>query len=861
MVNRCFQSFAKVTILLLFLLDFGRISCQKSLDYYLPSIPFSQNITTPEDFLNYQIGEWHITHDQLYYYLKQICEESPQCILEEYARSHENKPLINLIISNSENIKNIDNIRKAHNQLVDPRLKININISSLPLVLYQGYSIHGNESSGANAAVLNAYYLLAGQSEHLSALLNNVVIVLDPCYNPDGLQRFSTWANSHKHLTLNTDPKDREFNEIWPGGRTNHYWFDLNRDWLFNVHPSSKGRIESFHKWKPDVLTDHHEMGSNSTFFFQPGIPSRTNPNTPQINQDLTEEIGVYHAQFLDSIGSSYFTKERFDDFYYGKGSTYPDINGCIGILFEQASSRGHLRETTNGLLSFPFTIRNQVVTSLSTQKAALDMKDEILRYKRDFYKNRFEDKSIEGYYVFEEKDAFKANFFLEILKRHQINVYKSSEDIKLENQMFSSEDSYVIPKKQYQTSLIKTIFERVNNFNDSLFYDVSAWTLPLAFNIKYGESQMSASLKKLTKVEVPVKKEVKTLHINENTIAVAFDWSNYNAPAFLSDVLSKDIKVEAMDGYSVFKSDGESIKLKPGTLVIKLSQQEMVRKKVAEVLVQLQKKHGLLAFALDSGYSDSSFSLGSNKLVKIDAPNVAMLVGEGVNAYEAGDIWYQMDQRFKMKFTKLDIQELGNTNLNRYNIIIMPDGRYRQLDAQSDKLREWVLKGGTLICFRGAINYARKNSWIKDLEEKSVENLNQNDETSYVNYGNTRGAQIIGGAIFETEINPDHPLLYGYDQEKLPVFKKGTQFYSTDKKSATPMIYSQAPLMSGYASDENQDRAKGAAALICSAYGSGQIISCVDNPNFRGYWIGGSHLFANMLFMSKLIDRNTMIR
>ena len=347
---------------------------QVELNYYLPEINYNDDIPTPESLLNYQIGEWHISHDQLVYTVKALCESSDRCIFREYGRTHENRPLVNLIISHPDNLKDLDNLVDKHAQLTDPNNSNQVDTDNTPLIIYQGYSVHGNESSGANASPLIAYHLLAGEGAEVEKLLKNTIVILDPCYNPDGLQRFSTWANSNRHMTLSPDPKGREFNEVWPGGRTNHYWFDLNRDWLFTIHPSSQARINNFHKWKPDILTDHHEMGSNSTFFFQPGVPSRTNPNTPPINQQLTEDIGQFHAAALDSIGSLYYTKESFDDFYYGKGSTYPDINGCIGILFEQASARGHLRETRNGLLSFPFTIRNQFVTALSTQKAALHM-------------------------------------------------------------------------------------------------------------------------------------------------------------------------------------------------------------------------------------------------------------------------------------------------------------------------------------------------------------------------------------------------------------------------------------------------------------------------------------------------------
>ncbi|MDA8693490.1 M14 family zinc carboxypeptidase, partial [Saprospiraceae bacterium] len=292
----------------IYLFCFTEISfSQVDLNYYLPEINYDADIPTPEEILSYQIGEWHLSHDQLVSTMKSLCESSDKCIYQEYGRTHENRPLVNLVISNPKNLKNLDKLVSQHAQLTDPQQSDKVKSAETPIIIYQGYSVHGNESSGANAAPLVAYYLLAGDSNMLDKLLNESIIIIDPCYNPDGLQRFSTWANSNKHKHPTTDPKSREFNEVWPGGRTNHYWFDLNRDWLFTIHPSSQARIENFHKWKPDILTDHHEMGSNSTFFFQPGVPSRTNPNTPPINQTLTEDIGAFHAASLDSIGSLYY--------------------------------------------------------------------------------------------------------------------------------------------------------------------------------------------------------------------------------------------------------------------------------------------------------------------------------------------------------------------------------------------------------------------------------------------------------------------------------------------------------------------------------------------------------------------------
>ena len=359
---------------------------QTDLSYYLPQdVSYDSSIPTPKSIIGHEVGEWHITHDKLVQYMYALAEASNRIVIEDRGETFEDRPLLLLTITSPTNHQNLETIQTAH---IDATESNSTDVENRPVVVYQGFSIHGNESSGSNAALAVAYYLAAAQGPEIEDLLNNTIVLFDPSLNPDGLQRFAYWANTNRSMNLNPDPNDREYSEVWPGGRTNHYWFDMNRDWLPVQLPESRARIETFHNWLPNILTDHHEMGTNSSFFFQPGIPSRTHPLTPKMNQELTKGIAEYHAKAFDKIGSLYYSEESFDDFYYGKGSTFPDINGSIGILFEQASSRGHIQESDNGLLTFPFTIRNQFTAALSTLEAANGMRKEILEYQHNLFKN-----------------------------------------------------------------------------------------------------------------------------------------------------------------------------------------------------------------------------------------------------------------------------------------------------------------------------------------------------------------------------------------------------------------------------------------------------------------------------------------
>ncbi|HLR31355.1 MAG TPA: M14 family zinc carboxypeptidase, partial [Fodinibius sp.] len=397
-------------------------NAKASMEYYLPQdITYDAAIPTPEEILGTVPGTWHVRHDQLVRYMRAVAEASDRVTLHEYGKTYEDRTLLYLTITSPANHSDIDQIREDHLALTDPEQSGSMDTSGMPVVLYMGYSIHGDEPSGANASMLVAYHLAAAQGSEIEQQLENSIVLLDPSFNPDGLGRFASWVNTHKSKTVVSDPNSMELNQRWPSGRTNHYWFDLNRDWMLVQHPASQGRIDNFHDWMPNILTDHHEMGTNSTFFFQPGIPSRTHPITPEENQDLTGAIAEYHAGKLDREKRLYYSEESFDDFYYGKGSTYPDVNGGIGILFEQGSSRGHAQESIHGVLRFPFTIKNQLLASLSTLEAARDLRVDILNYQRDFFQESLQagtEAPVDAYVFGTPYDRVRTYHFAELLKR-----------------------------------------------------------------------------------------------------------------------------------------------------------------------------------------------------------------------------------------------------------------------------------------------------------------------------------------------------------------------------------------------------------------------------------------------------------
>ncbi|MBO3116600.1 zinc carboxypeptidase [Winogradskyella sp. DF17] len=826
-------------IILVLLVFTVTLSSQNSTDlsYYLPSdISYNPTIPTPKSVVRHNVGEWHITHDKLVEYMYALANASDRITIIETGETFEDRPLLLLTITSPANHNSIDKIRNDH---IEGTSIDNFN-ADRPIVVYQGFSIHGNEPSGANASLLVAYYLAAAQGPAIEDLLSNTVILFDPSYNPDGLQRFAYWANSNRSMNLNPDPNDREYSEVWPGGRTNHYWFDLNRDWLPAQLPESRARIATFHKWLPNILTDHHEMGTNSSFFFQPGIPSRTHPLTPKLNQELTKGIATYHAKALDEIGSLYYSEESFDDYYYGKGSTFPDINGGIGILFEQASSRGHMQESDNGVLTFPFTIRNQFTAALSTLEAAKSMRKELLEYQYNFFKNaRAEGKKENKKAIIfgDEKDAAKTYHLAEILKRHHITFHDLESDVEINGKRFKKGYSYVVPKNQKNTRLINAMFEKRTTFQDSLFYDISAWTFPLAFNLDYDDTTI-----KHAGNEVKILEHKAGSVSNKSNYAYLFEWHEYYSPKLLNTILDQGIRAKV--SMKQFKANGKAYDY--GTIMIPAQNQKLSPDEIYTVLNEAAQESHITIDAVATGLNDG-IDLGSNNFRSLERPHIALLVGSGMSSYDAGEIWHALDTRYDITVTKLDTKNFRRADLSRYNAIIMVNSSSALDENGTKKLKSWIENGGTLIAYRNALKWLNSKKFIKiDFKTNKLTAKN----ISFEQQRNFRGAQVIGGAIFEAELDRSHPINFGYKNDKLALFRNTSLFMKPDKNSYNnPIQYTENPLLSGYISKRNLDSLSQTVPLKIGGLGRGTVVGFTDNTNFRAFWYGTNKLLMNAIF------------
>ena len=815
-------------------------------DYFLENFgPYNENIQSPEEFLGYEIGDQHTRHDLILAYFKYLSSVSERANLINYGKSYEGRTLILLSISSEENLKNLEEIKTEHLKSTIPGSIKTIN-ENLPIIINLGYGIHGNEPSGSEAALLTAYTLIASKNKKINRLTTNSVVFIDPTLNPDGRDRHSQWANQYKSINLVADSNDAEHNESWPRGRTNHYWFDLNRDWLLAIHPESRGKLNWLHEWYPNVVLDVHEMGTNSNYFFDPMKSSASvKPLIPQENVDLYPIFAEYYVKYMDSIGSFYYTKESFDETYPGYGSTYSDLQGGLALLFEQASSRGHVQETNYGEMTFGFTIRNQFLNGIATVEAAVDNKVLLRDYQKRFFEtslSEFKNEKIKAYEFGDIHDKNRTKAFIDKLLIHKIEVYEK-------------DDKFIVPVNQLQSRMVKNFFETHDKYLDSVFYDASAWSVSNFYNMKH-KAVRSIDVNKLTKVKEVL---VNNPKVSKSNYAYILDWDDYNTPAALNHLHKNGvISYSAYKPFSIKVNEDDDVKsFNRGTVMVPVSKQKVDSEKLFETVKTTQEKFNLPVFSTETGYSSSGIDLGSNFFRINKKVKVAMLIGDAVSSYEAGEVWHLLDTRVHIPLTKIRLNQFNRTSLDKYTTLVMVSGSYNQISESGiEKIKDWVGKGNTLITIGSASSWAIKKEVV---EESLVETKKDTifSRKRYIDAREYSGRERIGGSILKVDLDLTHPLAFGYRDQSIPVYKNNNVFLNKSKSDYSSVaIYSKNPHIDGYVSKKNmENNLKGAASLIVSDSGSGRVVLFADNPNFRGTWYGTNKLFLNAIFFGANIS------
>lgn len=882
------------TILLVAVLAAPVQRSQAQNSYFFPNAKALDNkIPTPEQFLGYPIGSYFTRIDQVNAYFRELARVSDRVHVQVIGKTYEQREQIIVTITAPSNYSRLEQIRQEHLSQTDPAKPL-LN-SNAPVIIHLGYGVHGNETSSTEVSLLAGYYLAASQDPETLKWLNESVIFIDPALNPDGRDRAANWHNAYHSFPPVGDPADKEHVEGWPAGRTNHYFTDLNRDWLNLVQVESRNRIEFFHKWYPNVQIDFHEQGTNATYYFEPSPKRHESPVVPQFLYDFQSILAKYHAKALDDIGSLYFTKENYDNLSPIYGSTYPKFFGSVAATFEQASSRGIEQESGNGKVTFPFTIRNHLATSLSTIRGAVAEKSGLFKVQKDFFSYALEQgrkSNVKGYVFGDSRDITLTQKFLSLLLKHRVKVYSLDENLNRDNKVFEKGKAYYVPSAQPNYLIVHSLFEE-NILKDSIFYDNTGWSIIHAYGLQY--TKLSGG--------VAQRQEVLSARFPEGNVrggrsayAYVLAYSDYNGSKALYQLLDKDILVKtAFKPFTVNTTSGRRA-FSRGSLVIPVAGQRFPTDSLFRTLTEVADSTHLDVYAVAGGLSEEGIDLGSSNIKALHKPEVAVVFGQGVTSSEAGQVWFLLNQQLDLPVTKLDIADFSRVSLKRYTTLILPGGNYNNWDKTVvDKIKSWITDGGNLITFQTASAWAI-NQGLSDeklaqgelfgargvrADATPVQQPNQASQVApgekrgsesakgevKTKAGNTRldyalqedaeGARRINGAIFQADLDITHPLAFGVNDRKLFINKNGPVVLqpSTDRY-ATIAQYTANPFVNGYSSKSNISKVANSAAIIAKASGRGAIVLFADDPTYRGYWLGTNRLFLNAIFFSQLLGR-----
>lgn len=816
------------------------------LSYFLPdTIEYDKSIPRPADVLGFEVGEFHALHEQGIAYFKAVANVSDRVKLINYGWTNEHKPLYLAIVSSPENIKNLDAIKAEHNKIADPSAQVTIT-DNTPVFTWLGHSIHGNEASGFNASIVLLYHLAAAKDAKTLENLKHAIIIIDPANNPDGIDRFAEWANQNKSFVDNNDTQEREHLEDWPGGRFNHYLFDLNRDWLNLQQVESQQRVAQILEWHPNVYTCAHEQGTDANYHFSPGAPSRTHPLIFKECMDLIGKLASdYYAPAFDSQKMLYFSGEVFDDYYIGRGREYFDFQGGLALLWEEQSARGFLQRSENGDLSFPLAIHNQLTAQLATIRGSVEMRRTLNEYQRKYFKQSLnEGKATGKSYVFSSKggDFASAVKFAEVIRRNGIDVYRLGKDVSLNGVKYNKDSAFVVPLAQKNYRLIEGIFEIRKQYADSIAYDITGWTMPFSFNLSYAQAS-GISTADVYQIGQQFPSKIIGEQNADKVYAYAFEWSSFYAPRALgrlqkAGIFTKVTDAEVISGDKTFGRGSIFIPL--GGVYQKLSPNE-----IKAVIDQIVANDFTPVYALNSGYTQGH-NVGSSDLSSVRTPSIAILGGKGANATSVGALWFLLDQQYKIKASIIPADRIESLDLSRYNVLVV-SGNFPQFsDAARTKIKNWTSSGNTLIATDAAYSFLHKTG-IAEFELKA-NNLKYTG--NYEDYATALRAQGIPGVILQTNIDITNPLCWGYTAKTLPVFKSNaTIIESIDNPIRVPVSFSSSPLLSGNLRKSLQDKIAGTPVEIATPVGSGRVIYLGVDATFRGIWYGSSKLLANAIF------------
>jgi hypothetical protein len=818
------------------------------------------NLLSPQEFLQSDYGKQFTPHHMLVDYFQHVAENSDKVKLIEYGRTNQDRPLILTFVSSKANLENLDDIRINNLKLAGIETGSPSNELSRSIV-WLSYSVHGNEAGGSESSMQVIYDLVSGNNKDAEKWLENTVVIMDPCVNPDGYSRYTHWVRNVSGKKVNTDPVDIEHNEPWPGGRVNHYLHDLNRDWAWLTQVESRKRLQVYNKWLPHIHADLHEQGYNNPYYFAPAAAPYHKYIT-EWQRDFQDDIGRNHAKYFDREGWLYFTKERFDLFYPSYGDTYPMFSGSIGMTYEQAGhSRGGrgIETDANQILRLQDRIDHHKTTSLSTIEVASQHVDQIIvNFKKYF--NDSKNKPVgkyKSYVLRSDGDVGKLAKLCKLLDQHDIKYgsLRSGKKVSGYSYVQGDETSFeakpgdlVISAYQPKSVLLQVLFDPEAILEDSVTYDITSWALPYAYGF-----QGVATTQKITP-EVPLILGMHVIPEAKIPYAYIFEWEPNSAGQAVGKLLQKDYVLR----FSTEEFEFDFGKFGKGTIVINKAD-NLHKKDFASEVPALLKGQNISLRAIESGYTNKGPNFGSDKLRLIKKLNILTVRDGrvGVNAF--GQVHYYFNEDLKYPITVINFEDLSNVDLDEFNLIVLPDGSYKINEKTMESIVSWIRDGGRLISIGGANNnfldkegFKLKRYATNDEKESAEKIKKENDLDSrddpYAGAERRFVQNFVPGCVVKIKLDTSNPLAYGMDSHYFTL-KTNSYTYPLLKDCWNVGHTGKNPKIYGFMGSNIKKRISETAVFAIEQKGSGAVIYLLDNVLFRSFWENGKDIFTNAIF------------
>lgn len=822
----------------------------------------AQNVPDAQSLLGYQLGERYTPHHRVVSTVRAVAEASDRVVVESYGRTVEDRELLLCFVTSAANHKRLDALRDQAGKLADPRRlspgeRGSVIAKDLPVFVWLAYNVHGNETSCTEAGLATLFELARASDGDTRKLLEQAVIIIDPCVNPDGRDRYVNWFNSVVGRKGDPHTRSLEHREPWPGGRYNHYLFDLNRDWANMSQRETRLRIEQFIKWSPHVYVDFHEMGMESSYFFFPA-DKPVHANFPRGILKWGEIFGKGNAAAFDREGWAYYTGESFDLFYPGYGDSWPSLQGAIGMTYEQAGgSRSGItaRRRDRSLITLTDRVDHHRVASMATIRTAVKNRTALLEDYLDFRQTAIEEGrggAIREYILDPGHDAERAGRLVETLIAQGVEVRRATKaftahditgfDGVRRDEVKFKKGMYLVSLAQPTKRLIKTLLEPAAEIRELYFYDVAAWSMPYAFGVKawWSGSSLDVEAEKIQKAFVPTGKVAE----GEAIYGYLLRWNTLAGIRTALKLLSGGIKVHC--AHKPFTLDGKSFER--GTLIIPRGGNP---KDLETQLAAIAASTHVTFLPARSGMTEKGIDLGSNYVRPLKAPRVALVGGRGISATSYGATRFLLEELFEIPYSSFSLESLDGLDLRGYTTVVFPTGRVQLEDGARDTLRRFVREGGVIIASGGSTRgFLKSNGGLTPI--KMQNNTKDSKEEPYRTIEereSDRRSRSTPGSIFRVTLDPAHPLSFGHGQD-VAVFKRGTSSFDPSAGGTVVGRFADAPPLSGYITEETEKKMRGGAYAISHGIGRGRIVLFAEDPNFRSAWHGLSRLFLNAVLL-----------